>query len=183
MFKESFNKYFFLFFFCWKSINVNTVLSPVFVCNMELGQSMFPSGGEWIKQRSTPLKLDPSIPSSHGRPEPIRDADCEVMLPLTFDEVASLLLTWPRAGERPCFMSWHDSNTIIRSWHRASLSEGERGQSAGWVQEAWEPAEAQETQHDRQTQHMWTGRKTEGYAHTYGYFHKCLTMQADTHAN
>lgn len=87
---------------------------------------MFPSGGEWIKHRSTPLKRDPSIPSSHGRPEPIRDSDCEVMLPLTFDEVASLLLTWPRVGERPRFMSWHDSNTIIR--HRARLSEGERAE-------------------------------------------------------
>lgn len=61
---------------------------------------------------------------SHSRPEPIRDADCEVMLPLTFDEVASLLIR-PRAWARPCFMSWQDSNTNIRSWHRTSLSEGE----------------------------------------------------------
>ena len=62
------------------------------------------------------------------------------MLPLTFDEVASLLLTWPRVGERPRFMSWHDSNTIIRSWHGASLSDGERAErrvGAGGLRAGW----------------------------------------------
>lgn len=80
-------------------------------------------------KRSTPLKQDPSISPYHTVDQkPIRDADWEVMLPLTFDEVASLLLVRPRVGERPCFMSWHDSNTNIRSWHSASLSEGERAE-------------------------------------------------------
>lgn len=62
------------------------------------------------------------------------------MLPLTFDEVASLLVTWPRVGERPRFMSWHDSNTIIRSWHGASLSDGERAErrvGAGGMRAGW----------------------------------------------
>lgn len=90
---------------------------------------------------------------SLSRPEPIREADCEVMLPLTFDEAASLLLMRPRAGERPCFMSWHDSNTNIRSWHRASLSEGERAER-GWVggrvQDDRKEAQEEQQQH-RQT--------------------------------
>jgi len=61
-----------------------------------------------------------------------------------FDAVAGLLLKWPRAGERPRLMSWHDSNTIIRPWHRASLSEGERA-------ERRVTREARETRRDRQT--------------------------------
>lgn len=59
---------------------------------------------------------------------PIGGADCEAMLPPTFHEGAGLLLTRPRAGERPRFTSRHDSNTIIRSWHRSRPSDGERAE-------------------------------------------------------
>lgn len=88
---------------------------------------MFSSEVKWMRQRPAPISQDPSIPSYHTVDQkPI--GDCEVLLPLTFDEVACLLLTWPREGERPRFMSWHDSNTNIRCGHRASLSEGERAE-------------------------------------------------------
>lgn len=114
------------------------------ICNMEFGQSTcFPLEENGVKRWST-IKRDHSIPC-HMVDEPIRESDCEVMLPLTFDEVASLLIR-PRGGERRRFMSLHDSNTIIR--HRASLSEGER---AGWE------CGGAETQHD-------TDNKTEGCA-------------------
>lgn len=133
--KQSVNNIFLFFFLI--SVCMESLIPTTKMCNMELGQSAcFP-----LEENG--LNKDPSIPSSHGRPEPIRDADCEAMLPLTFDEVASLPLTWPRAGERPRFMSWHDSNTIIRSWHRASLSEGERaerrvGAGGGSGETAWQ---------------------------------------------
>ena len=105
---------------------------------------MFPSGGQW-SETMIHDKTGSLHSLSHGRREPIRESDCEVMLPLTFDEVASLLIR-PRGGERRRFISLHDSNTIIR--HRASLSEGER---AGWE------CGGAETQHD-------TDKKTEGCA-------------------
>lgn len=61
--------------------------------------------------------MDPSIPFTHITviPEPIRDAGCEVALPLTSDEVDDVLLMEPRVGERPHFMSQHDSNAIRRA--------------------------------------------------------------------
>lgn len=117
---------------------------------------MFPSRGEWIQLGCK------SIPPQHGSPEPVRDADWEVTLPPTFDEIVGLLLTRPRVGERLRFTSRQDSNTIMRSWHRASLSDRER---------AGEPVEAWETQRERWTQ-------AEEQMH--GYFYK-QRMHQSTH--
>lgn len=169
--KASMRFFLFLFIFiCYYYSSLSLLYSVVFICNMELGQSTwFPLEENGFN--SDALKQDPSIPSQHGRPEPIRDAT-----------VRSCYL-WPLTRLPACCWHGHEwesgralcpgmTQTQSYALGTESACLMERGQSAAWVQEAWEPVEAQETQHDRRTWHMYTGRKTQRYAHTYGYFHQ-----------
>lgn len=130
---------------------------------------MIPSGGEWIKQWSTPLKQDLSIPSYHT----VDQSQSEMLI------VRSCYL-WPLMELPAC---WYDhewesdralcpgmtqTQTYALDTEPACLKE--RGQSAGWVQGTREPVEAQEIQHDRHS--SWRCMDRDVRTHIYGYFNK-----------
>ena len=78
-------------------------------------------------------------------------------------------------------LAWlkHNHTLLTRSqpvWWR-------EGRAQGGCRRHESRVEAQETQHDRRTHHMYTGRKTQGYAHTYGTFHKYLQPRKRIHTH
>lgn len=101
------------------------LLSPTVTSrHMELGQrTWFPSDGNGFDSE---VRINRRLIHSLGSTVRPAGGQSEATLPLNFREGTGLLLARRTDGERLRFTSWHDSNTMKRSGHRLSLSDGER---------------------------------------------------------